>query len=248
MSRLKKLEKALMEVNSSINTGTLKNIQQIKNKITEIRKENSGIESFIWSNISSKSKGKKVQIGKGRPGKNTKYRKVSETYYILTWGRNKEELNLQNRLDGVFPLLCTDKTLKSSEVLKAYKYQPRLEKRFEQLKQVHRIAPLLFKKIERVEANMFAFFIGLLIQTLLEREVRRNMKSHELEKMYIYPEQRECKNPTTAIIFDRFNNISRYEIFEDDRLIEEYRDDLNDTQKQILQMADMNEDDYWKNF
>ncbi|MGD9202560.1 MAG: IS1634 family transposase [Chitinispirillia bacterium] len=242
---LKKLEKKFMEVNSSINTGKLKSFEQIKNKIVEIREEGKSVESFVWNRLNSKSKIKKAQVGKGRPSKKTKYREITETYYTLTWGRNKEELNRQNRIDGIFPLLSTDESLSSLDVLKAYKYQPRLEKRFEQLKQIHLIAPLLFKKIDRVEANMFAFFIGLLIQTLLEREVRLNMKNNEIEKMYIYPEQRECKNPTTAIIFDRFSNVSRYEIFKGNRLAEEYRDELSKTQKDILRMIEMNEDTYW---
>jgi transposase len=242
---LKKLEKKFMEVNSSINSGKLKSFEQIKNKIAEIREEGKNVESFVWNRLNSKSKVKKVQVGKGRPSKKTKYREITETYYTLTWGRNKEELNRQNRIDGIFPLLSTDESLSSLAVLKAYKYQPCLEKRFEQLKQIHLIAPLLFKKIDRVEANMFAFFIGLLIQTLLEREVRLNMKNNEIEKMYIYPEQRECKNPTTAIIFDRFSNVSRYEIFKGNRLAEEYRDELSKTQKDILRMIEMNEDTYW---
>ncbi|CAB1063938.1 hypothetical protein D1BOALGB6SA_8723 [Olavius sp. associated proteobacterium Delta 1] len=47
-------------------------------------------------------------------------------------------------------LICTDKALTAKQVLKAYKYQPRLEKRFSQFKTVHNAAPLLFKKIERI--------------------------------------------------------------------------------------------------
>jgi transposase len=49
--------------------------------------------------------------------------------------------------------------ISAKEVLQAYKFQPRLEKRFAQFKSIHRASPLLFKKINRVEANMFLFFI-----------------------------------------------------------------------------------------
>ena len=132
-----------------------------------------------------------MQIGKGRPSENTKYCKVIETNFALTWGRNKDDLKLQNRIDGVFSLLSTDSSRSSVDVLKAYKHQPRLEKRFEQLKQVHRIAPLLFKKLSVLREICSPFFVGLLIQTLLERKVQKNIKSNDLEKMYIYPEQRE---------------------------------------------------------
>jgi len=65
---------------------------------------------------------------------------------------------------GGFPLLCTDNELKTKEVLKAYKYQPRLEKRFSQFKKIHNTAPLLFNKIERIEAKMFGFLSLLLFK------------------------------------------------------------------------------------
>jgi hypothetical protein len=44
---------------------------------------------------------------------------------------------------------------------------------------------------------MFAFFIALAFQALLEREIRSNMSAEQIEKLYIYPEDRECKRPTT---------------------------------------------------
>ncbi len=77
-------------------------------------------------------------------------------------------LSAEARTDGVVPLLCTDPAVPPKAVLQAYKFQARLEKRFSQLKDVHRAAPLLFKKPERVEANVLVFFIALLIQALLE--------------------------------------------------------------------------------
>jgi len=39
----------------------------------------------------------------------------------------------------------------------------------------------LFKKIERIEGNMFGFFIALVVQPLMEREVRNKMKEQKKE-------------------------------------------------------------------
>ena len=64
--------------------------------------------------------------------------------------------------------------------LQAYKYQPRLEKRFQQFKHIHHGASLLFKKLERIEATMFAFFIALMIQALIERQVRQTMADRKI--------------------------------------------------------------------
>ena len=60
-------------------------------------------------------------------------------------------------------------------------WESRLEKRFTQFKSVHEAAPLLFKKIERVEAIMFLFFLSLMTQAFIEREVRLNMKEQNIE-------------------------------------------------------------------
>lgn len=90
-----------------------------------------------------------------------------------TWNYNfAYRLQQENNVDGIFPLLTTDNSLSAKEVLTSYKYQPRLEKRFTQFKSVHEAAPLLFKKIEQVEAIMFLFFLSLMIQAIIEREVR----------------------------------------------------------------------------
>jgi len=65
------------------------------------------------------------------------------------------------KIDGIFPILCADEVMTAKAALEAYTYQPRLEKRFCQLKSVHNVAPTLFKKVERVEAIMLLFFFGV---------------------------------------------------------------------------------------
>ena len=108
----------------------------------------------------------------------------------------------EKRLHGVFPLLTTDKSLSAKDVLLSYKYQPRLEKRFTQFKSVHEAAPLLFKKIERVEAIMFLFFLSLLIQAIIEREVRSRMKERGIKALPIYPEFRDSLTDTQLDILN----------------------------------------------
>lgn len=48
-----------------------------------------------------------------------------------------------------------------------------LEKRFEQFKSVHEIAPVLFKNPSRIEAFFTVYFLALLIQVLIECELHR---------------------------------------------------------------------------
>ena len=102
------------------------------------------------------------------------------------------------------------------------------------------------KKVERIEANMFGFFIALVVQALIEREVRNKMKEQKIEKIRVYPEQREASHPTTGKILDRFDNICTYKIMENSKVVETFRDSLNEDQKLILNLLNIGEDKYWK--
>lgn len=74
----------------------------------------------------------------------------------------------------MFPLLTNDENLPAAGVLEKYKYQPQLEKRHEQLKTVRAVAPVLLKSVTRIEALLMVYFLALLIDALIEREMRRD--------------------------------------------------------------------------
>ena len=242
---LKKVEQCLALLNGKINKRALKTRKAIEEAAQQIVEEHK-LENFFHISIGTITEKYQVQIGTGRPGKNTKYSTRVNTLFTLSWTQQKQALKQEAQTDGVFPLLCTDKELTAKEVLKAYKYQPRLEKRFAQFKSIHNAAPLLFKKIERIEANMFGFFIALVVQALIEREVRNKMKEQKIEKIRVYPEQREASHPTTSKILDRFNNICTYKIVENLKVVETFKDSLNEDQKLILRLLNIEENKYWK--
>jgi len=242
---LKKVEQCLALLNGKINKRALKTRKAIEEAAQQIIAEHK-LENFFHISIGTITEKYQVQIGTGRPGKNTKYRTGVNRLFTLSWTQKKQALKKEAQTDGVFPLLCTDKQLTAKEVLKAYKYQPRLEKRFSQFKKIHHAAPLLFKKVERIEANMFGFFIALVVQALIEREVRIKMKEQKIEKIRVYPEQREASHPTTGKIIDRFDNICTYKIMENSKVVETFKDSLNEDQKLILSLLKIEEDEYWK--
>ena len=192
-----------------MNTRKLKTRKDILKKVDSILDERGVKECFHVALTEIKEERKK-QIGIGRPGRETKFRTVSKEIYSLSYTRNLKTLKEEKNVDGLFPLLSTDPDITAKEALLAYKYQPRLEKRFTQFKSIHKVAPLLFKKIERVEGIMFLFFIALMLQALIEREVRHKMKDNKIIALPIYPEQRIAYHPTTSKIFDRFAGMSVY--------------------------------------
>jgi len=244
-NRLEKAERNLTELNARINKRNLRTKEAIHAAAKKFLEKNE-VERFLHLEIGTSREEYRIQVGKGRPGKNTKYRKRINTICTLIWTRNESALKEEAKTDGIFPLLCTDDNLSSKEVLKAYKYQPKLEKRFSQFKSIHNAAPLLFKKIERVEANMFAFFIALMIQALIEREVRQKMKDLKIATLKLYPEERDAIHPTTSKILNNFDGVSTYKITRGSKQIEEFKDDLTKTQKTILKLLDITEKKFWK--
>jgi transposase len=242
---LESAETELSALNARLNTRNLKLPREILGTTNDILNRHS-VKNLLKTELLSKVRKSHKQQGKGRPSKETVYTTLTTTVYTIAWRRDREAIHQESRLDGIFPLLSTDVSLKAVEVLKAYKYQPRLEKRFSQFKTIHNAAPLLFKKIERIEANMFAFFIALALQALLEREIRLKMNTAEIEKLYIYPEDRECKRPTTSIIFDRFSQLSRYVVRGKDAPDSHFQDQLSPAQIEILRVLEISNDDYWQ--
>jgi transposase len=242
--RLRRAERDLTALNARINKRDLKTAEEIEEAAVAILALHE-VGDLFHIEVGTTREERRVQVGRGRPGKQTKYKRQINTICTLSWTRRTNALKEEAHLDGIFPLLCTDKRLSAKTVLQAYKYQPRLEKRFCQFKNIHKAAPLLFKKITRVDANMFAFFIALIIQALIEREVRLKMKQHKVRSLQVYPENRDALHPTTWKVLNIFEPVSTYKIRKGSTVVEEYRDDLNDTQKTILRFLDIPQSHYW---
>lgn len=242
---LLRVERKLGELMGKLNTAKLKSPDQIRERVDKLLNKYHVID-FYHIAINPVQQSDTRQIGKGRPGKHTRYTTILSTIYTLSWSRNRQALKREQRTDGIFPLLSTDASLSAKEALLAYKYQPRLEKRFQQLKSIHNVAPTLCKKVERVEAMMLLFFIALMIQSLIERTVRHSMSNNIIEAIPIYPEHRLAYHPTTAKIVDRFQEMSVSRLMQGNKLVNEFRDPLNDVQLSVLSLLGMSEADYWK--
>jgi hypothetical protein len=69
----------------------------------------------------------------------------------VEWSPTVATIEYDARCDGIVPLIPNDRDLSLAEILTAYKYQPRLEKRHEQLTSVYAVAPVLLKNEGRIE-------------------------------------------------------------------------------------------------
>ena len=152
------------------------------------------------------------QDGPGRPGANTKYRKEVKKRFDIRFDENRPAIEEAEKQDGVFPLVTNDRGLSVKDVLLTYKRQSRVEKRFSQLKTQFQVAPVFLKSVHRVVALLTIYYLALLVQALIEREIRRGMRETRIDSLPLYPEDRECKAPTTRRIIDLFENIQLHEL------------------------------------
>ncbi len=82
---------------------------------------------------------------------------------------------------------------------------------------------------------MFLFFLSLMIQAIIEREVRLKLKEWNIDTLPLYPEFRDTFHPTTSKILSFIEDISSYQV-RMGQMIKEFRDSLAETQELILNM------------
>ncbi len=123
-----------------------------------------------------------------------------------------------------------------TEVLTAHKGQPRIEKRFEQIKTVHEIAPVFLKNEARIEALFTLYFLALLVQALIERQLRLAMQRKDIAELPIYPEARACRRPTTEHILRLFSLAERHTLLAFGATVRTFEPDLTPLQIQILEL------------
>ena len=120
-----------------------------------------------------------------------------------------------------------------------YKGQPALERRFAQLKTDFEVAPVFLKEVSRIAALLCVYFFVLLVEALLEREVRRAMAGLGLESLPLYPEGRACRRPTARRVIDLFEEVQRHELIEGDQPPVGFTTELTQLQRRVLRLLGM---------
>jgi len=116
------------------------------------------------------------------------------------------------------------------------KRQPLLEKRFSQFKTDFAVAPVFLKNVSRIQGLLAAYFFALLMQTLLERELRQAMARAGEASLPLYPEDRPCARPTTHRLIEVFSSIQRHEVRVGDGEAQVMVTKLTKTQRSIIRL------------
>lgn len=202
------------------------------------------VERWVQVQIDERQQETFHQARPGRPNQDTPYRKQVTTRYTFSWQIDTAALLAEEPCDGVFPLISNARELDAQAVLQAYKRQPIIEKRFSQLKSEFTVAPVYLKDVSRIQGLLAVYFLALLVQTLLERELRQAMERQQIPSLPLYPEGRDCHRPTTARVLEVFDNVQRHVLTHDDGREEVIVTQLSSLQRQILKLLGMSPDTY----
>jgi transposase len=196
----------------------------------------TGAERWLGVTVAERVEERYRQEKRGRPGKDTRYRKITTTRYAIDIGVDAEQVRRDAAADGCFPLVSNDPQLADAEILDAYRYQPNLEKRHHELKSVQDAAPVQLKSPFRIEALFSCQFIALLTNCLIERELRQAMARERISELPLYHERRACTAPTAARLFDHFTDLRRHHLTRARCRIQTFEPELTELQHQLLDL------------
>ena len=208
---------------------------KVAEAVEEILKSRE-VKDWITVAIEERVEERYRQEGRGRPTKDTRYVKKISTRFDLSYRIDYARIAEDQQSDGVFPLVTNVVELSEKEVLLVYKRQPVIEKRFSQLKTDFRVAPVYLKDVSRIQALLCVYFLVLLVESLLERELRQAMEREGLESLPMYPEDRPCRRPTARRVIDLFDDIHRHTLRDDSQTPTIFITEPSDLQRRILKL------------
>jgi transposase len=205
----------------------------------EVILESRGACGWITTTIEERAEEKYHQEGRGRPSEKTRYIREVITRFDLKCEIDHAALAAEHLGDGVFPLITNDRTLSEPELLLAYKGQPVIEKRFAQLKTDFAVAPVYLKEVSRIQALLCLYFFVLLVESLLERELRQAMVRTKVESLRLYPEGRACRYPTVRRLIEVFEDVQRHRLRVGAEPAVMFTTKLSPLQRTVLRLLDI---------
>jgi transposase len=236
---LTKALEGLKEIQSRLNTYRLKTRQAICGAIEKVLKEHQAHKWIEWQ-IHTHRACQKHYPQRGRPSASQEGRLSWVHQFSLRFTIDQKAIDLEALSDGVFPMITNlaEPDYPAKRVLEIYKFQPFLEKRHSQIKTWQEVTPILLKKDERVVAYLHMHVMALTVATLMERQLRRNMKRRSIPSLPLYPEDRLCPYPTIFDIVRVFRGVERYEVRDGERLTL-FPAQLSPIQKQLLELLEV---------
>lgn len=184
----------LGDLRSKVGKRKLKTREQVQAAVERIL-DVTGTARWLQVELSPSGQHQHKQVGPGRPGKDTRYRRTTTVVFEPSFTLNTETIRASAAADGTFPLITNIPTEAKTplELLQIYKHQPFIERRHERLKTAAKVVPVNLKSPERIEAFLFRYFLAVVIHALIERDVRKAMVAGDITAIPLYPEEHACQ-------------------------------------------------------
>jgi transposase len=207
--------------------------------------ESAGATRWVAFSVEEVTTVRHRQETRGRPGANTRYRRIETTKHRIHFSVRDDVVADDACSDGCWPLITCDRDLSATELLVAYKHQPHLERRNHMLKGPQAVAPMFLHDAARIEGLMTCHFIAMLVQAIVEREIRRAMTARGLTELALYPEGRGCPSPSAPRIFAIFNGLARQHLIGvDGAVVQVFAPELTELQQLVLNLLGVSASDY----
>ncbi len=144
---------------------------------------------------------------------------------------NEEKIANDIRRECTFLLCSNDLSLSGEEILREYKTQSDVEKRFKALKAPSFMNSLFLKTPSRVEALVYLLLICLMILTVAERIVRDNLKKDQA--VVLGTEKRKIKAPTFNVILKIMDRIRTVKYIYNGKTVREIRN-IDESSQSII--------------
>ena len=98
------------------------------------------------------------------------------------------------------------------------------------------VAPVFLESPRRIEAMLFLYFASLMIVGLIERNLRKNMKKENIEKLPILPSRMKTQTPTWNNLNNFFRNVHLSIISQKQKILSAAINGLTDLHCDILRL------------
>ncbi|MDO9533741.1 MAG: IS1634 family transposase [Bacillota bacterium] len=175
----------------------------------------------------------------GRPSKNAEHN-CAVIEYRLNTEICLDKLRLEDfiRRECTFILCSNDLSVTGEKLLREYKTQSDVEKRFKVLKSPKYMNSLFLKTPHRVEALVYLLLICLMMLTVAERKVRDELK--QSRDVVLGTEKRKIKEPTLTTILQIMDRVRVVTYISSGRVVREIRN-IDDSCRKIIKFLGIEE-------
>ncbi len=142
----------------------------------------------------------------GRPSKNSNDEAITNCYTLeFKYEANKSQIEKQIMSQSIFVLCSNDLGISAETILREYKTQGTVEKKFQQLKSPQFVNSLFIDSPRRVEALTYLLLIAVMTLSVVEYVVRREMAKNN--EMIIGPGKVKMTKPSLIAIYRIFYSV-----------------------------------------